>query len=61
MVLCVAVDPEGQWLASSSSDNKVKLWELATTRCVCTLNFDDKPLQVTFSPHPRHSLLLVAV
>ena len=61
IVLCVAVEAEGQWLASACSDNSVRLWEVATARCTRTLSFDNKPVQVCFSPNTQHSILAIAV
>lgn len=61
IVQCVCVEPDGQWLASAASDGSVKLWEVATARCIRTLMFDSKPLALAFCPNPTHSLLAIAV
>lgn len=61
LVQCVCVESQGQWLASAASDCTLKLWEVATGRCVCTLNFPSPPSSVEFSPSSNHSLVAVAV
>ncbi len=57
----MGVHGSGQWLVSCATDKTIKLWEVATTRCVRTLTFDLQPHQVSFSPNTSHSLLLLAV
>ncbi len=60
MVQCIAVETEGQWLASGGSDCSVRLWEVATGRCVQTLPFPSKPVGVAFPPTTKHSILAIA-
>lgn len=61
VVQCVCVEGQGQWLASAASDCTVKLWEVATGRCVRTLAFPTAPSSLEFSPDAKRSLLAVAV
>lgn len=61
VVQCVSVEASGQWLASASSDCSVKLWEVCSGRCMCTLSFPSKPVAVAFCPNTNHSLLGIAV
>ncbi|XP_038283381.1 ribosome biogenesis protein BOP1 isoform X4 [Canis lupus familiaris] len=37
LIRCLSVSPEGQWLASGSDDGSVRLWEVATARCMRTV------------------------
>ncbi|KAJ8303055.1 hypothetical protein KUTeg_019451 [Tegillarca granosa] len=37
IVRTISVDPTGQWLASGSDDETVKIWEVSTGRCMKTI------------------------
>lgn len=61
LVECVCVESQGQWLVSGDSDGSVKVWEVATGRCQCTLTFPSKVTALAFNPNMEHSLLAVAM
>ena len=56
----VAFDPTGQWIASGSDDLTLKIWEVATGRCVKTLSFDEPIMSIQWNPNKALSLLAVA-
>jgi WD40 repeat protein len=54
MINAVAVSPDGTLLASSSADNTVKLWEIATRRVIATIPGHSAWSEETGVPgHPR--------
>ncbi|XP_065066658.1 ribosome biogenesis protein bop1-like [Rhopilema esculentum] len=57
----ITIDPTGQWLASGSADNTVRLWEVATCRCLKTIKFEDGIKFIEWSPSASFSLIAVAV
>jgi len=59
MVRSISPDPSGQWLASGSDDQSVKLWEVATGRCMATLTFEAKVTAVSWSPNPAVNLVAI--
>ncbi|RKO87314.1 WD40-repeat-containing domain protein [Blyttiomyces helicus] len=59
-VRSVSVDPTGQWLASCSDDQSVRVWEVATGRCLKSWNAEDSVLSVMWNPNKTVSLLAVA-
>ena len=55
-ITSVALSSDGRWLASSSEDHTVKLWEVASNRLVLTLDGGSEEINpVAFSPD-GHSL-----
>ncbi|KAG5457948.1 MAG: NUC169 domain-containing protein [Olpidium bornovanus] len=44
-IRCLSVDPSGLWLATGSDDGDVRMWELATGRCVRVWHTGDEPVQ----------------
>ncbi|XP_046381046.2 ribosome biogenesis protein bop1-B-like [Haliotis rufescens] len=59
IVRCISVEPSGQWLASGCDDKTVRLWEVATGRCMKTLQMGEKVKSLAWNPNP--ALCLVAV
>ena len=49
-VRSVAVDASGQWLVSGSDDGSVRLWEVATARCMRTWNLASRVHCVAWCP-----------
>ncbi|KAI8922042.1 NUC169 domain-containing protein, partial [Powellomyces hirtus] len=54
-----SVDPTGQYMASGSDDQTVRLWELVSGRCMNTWTFDDAIASVAWNPSKSLSLLSV--
>ncbi|XP_064610704.1 ribosome biogenesis protein bop1-like [Liolophura sinensis] len=61
MVRCISVDPSGQWLASGSDDQTVRLWEIATGRCMKTLKLGGVVKSLTWNPNSSVCLIAVTV
>ncbi|MXQ93663.1 hypothetical protein E5288_WYG022360 [Bos mutus] len=61
LVRCLSVSPDGQWLASGSDDGSVRLWEVATARCMRTVPVGGVVKSVAWNPHPTVCLVAVAV
>ncbi|XP_029058018.1 ribosome biogenesis protein BOP1 isoform X1 [Monodon monoceros] len=61
LVRCLSVSPGGQWLASGSDDGSVRLWEVASARCVRTVPVGGVVKSVAWNPRPTVCLVAVAV
>ncbi|XP_012328704.2 ribosome biogenesis protein BOP1 [Aotus nancymaae] len=61
LVRCLSVSPGGQWLASGSDDGSLRLWEVATARCVRTVSVGGVVRSVAWNPNPTVCLVAVAV
>ncbi|KAI5738947.1 hypothetical protein M8J77_013036 [Diaphorina citri] len=59
-VRCLGIEPQGQFLASGSDDMTVKVWEIATGRCVRTIPVGGVVRSVQWCPNTALSLLAVA-
>ncbi|KAJ6245454.1 ribosome biogenesis protein bop1 block of proliferation 1 protein [Anaeramoeba flamelloides] len=59
-VRAIDVDPTGQWLASGSDDNTVRIWEIATGKCFKIWNFKETVYDVKWNPRASLSILAVA-
>lgn len=61
LVRCISIEPQGQWMASVSDDNTLRLWEVDTGRCVKTVTLPGKPHSLVFCPNTSLTLLALAV
>ncbi|XP_005098986.1 ribosome biogenesis protein bop1 [Aplysia californica] len=61
MVRTISPDPSGQWLVSGSDDQTVKLWEVATGRCMKTLDMGGKVTAVLWNPNRTVNLIAAVV
>ncbi|KAL0599291.1 Ribosome biogenesis protein BOP1 [Plecturocebus cupreus] len=61
LVRCLSVSPGGQWLASGSDDGSLRLWEVATARCVRTVPVGGVVRSVAWNPNATVCLVAVAV
>ncbi|KAJ3090770.1 Ribosome biogenesis protein 1 [Quaeritorhiza haematococci] len=59
-VTSISVDPSGQWLASGSADNTVRIWEVSTGRCRRLYRFQGFVRCVSWNPSKTLCLLGVA-
>ncbi|KAH9606236.1 hypothetical protein KSS87_005694 [Heliosperma pusillum] len=60
-VVSISPDTSGQWIASGSSDGTVRVWEVATGRCIRTWEFDHPIKHVAWNPSPQLLILAVSV
>ncbi|XP_070193789.1 ribosome biogenesis protein bop1-like isoform X2 [Littorina saxatilis] len=61
MVRCICPDPSGQWLVSGSDDGTVRFWEVATARCLKTVEVSSRVTCVAWNPNEKHCLVAVSV
>ncbi|KAJ4448548.1 hypothetical protein ANN_10566 [Periplaneta americana] len=60
MVRAIAVEPKGQYLVSGSDDMTVKVWEIATGRCIRTIPVGGVVRSLSWNPNQALSLVAVA-
>ncbi|XP_046389036.1 ribosome biogenesis protein BOP1 homolog [Ischnura elegans] len=61
MVRTIAVDPKGQYLASGSDDETLKVWEISTGRCVKTFELGYGVVRrICWCPNTSLSLIAIA-
>ena len=53
----LAPDASGQWLASGSADGTMRLWEVATARCVRVWELGGTVSSVAWCPDPALHIL----
>lgn len=58
-VRCVQPDPLGQWLASGSDDKTLRVWEVATGRCMRVWQLDERVSALAWCPNQALHLLAV--
>lgn len=61
VVRCLSVDPSGQWMVSGGDDQTLRLWEIATSRCLKTLEVEGTVQSVSWNPNASLALLAVVV
>nr|AAH12693.1 Block of proliferation 1 [Mus musculus] len=61
LVRCLSVSPGGQWLASGSDDGTLKLWEVATARCMKTVHVGGVVRSIAWNPNPTICLVAAAM
>ena len=59
-VRSIDVSPDGQWVVSGSEDKTVRVWEVATGRCVRTWNVGSKAVCVQWNPNASDSKAVIA-
>ncbi|CAD7015168.1 ribosome biogenesis protein BOP1 homolog [Ceratitis capitata] len=60
LVRTVSVEPKGEYIVSGSDDKTVKIWEIATGRCIRTIETDDVVRCVAWCPNAKLSVIAVA-
>lgn len=61
VVRCCGTDPSGQYAVSGSDDCTVRVWELATGRCLKTLEVEEPVRDVCWTPATGLALVAAAV
>ena len=63
MVRSISVHQSGQFLASGGNDGTLRVWEVATGRCLrkLELSSEEKVVHVSWSPNPNLYIILVGV
>uniref|UniRef100_A0A1B0G4D6 Ribosome biogenesis protein BOP1 homolog n=1 Tax=Glossina morsitans morsitans TaxID=37546 RepID=A0A1B0G4D6_GLOMM len=60
LVRRISVEPKGEYMVSGSDDKTVKIWEIATGRCIRTIETEDVVRSVAWCPNPKLSIIAVA-
>ncbi|EDV36963.1 uncharacterized protein Dana_GF11675 [Drosophila ananassae] len=60
LVRSVSVEPKGEYIVSGSDDKTVKIWEIATGRCIRTIETEDVVRCVAWCPNAKLSIIAVA-
>uniref|UniRef100_W5KWA8 Ribosome biogenesis protein BOP1 n=1 Tax=Astyanax mexicanus TaxID=7994 RepID=W5KWA8_ASTMX len=60
LVRSISVAPGGQWLVSGSDDGTVRFWEVATARCLKTVEVGGAVKSVAWSPNPAVCLVAIS-
>lgn len=60
-VTSISTESSGQWIASGSTDGTVRVWEVATSRCIRVWDIGVAIRQVAWNPLPQLPILAVSV
>ncbi|OWM84882.1 hypothetical protein CDL15_Pgr027669 [Punica granatum] len=60
-VTSISTDASGQWIASGSSDGTVRIWEVATGRCLRVWEIGESVQHVAWNPLPELHILAIVV
>ncbi|KAL2907245.1 Ribosome biogenesis protein BOP1-like protein [Bienertia sinuspersici] len=60
-VVSISTESTGQWIASGSIDGTVRIWEVATGRCVRVWEVGSAVRHVAWNPLPNQPILAVSV
>ncbi|KAM7344809.1 ribosome biogenesis protein BOP1 homolog [Cochliomyia hominivorax] len=60
LVRSVSIESKGEYIVSGSDDKTVKIWEIATGRCIRTIETDDVVRCVAWCPNAKLSIVAVA-
>ncbi|KAL7026113.1 hypothetical protein ACKWTF_013795 [Chironomus riparius] len=60
IVRTMSMEPMGQYFVSGSDDHTIKIWEVATGRCIKTIDTKGVVRSVAWCPNPKISLIAVA-
>eukprot|EP00299_Pterocystis_sp_00344_P016812 c8433_g1_i1.p1 GENE.c8433_g1_i1~~c8433_g1_i1.p1 ORF type:complete len:732 (+),score=191.79 c8433_g1_i1:41-2197(+) len=58
-VRSISIDPRGEWLCTGSDDGTVRIWDIATTRCVKTISVGTVIESVAWNPAPTVPVIAV--
>lgn len=60
LIRAISIEPKGQYLVTGSDDCTIKIWEVATGRCIKTIKTNGVVRSVAWCPNPKLSLIAVA-
>ncbi|XP_037950233.1 ribosome biogenesis protein BOP1 homolog [Teleopsis dalmanni] len=60
LVRSISVEPKGEYIVSGCDDKTVKIWEIATGRCIRTIQTEDVVRCVAWCPNAKLSIIAVA-
>ncbi|XP_014664354.1 PREDICTED: ribosome biogenesis protein bop1-A-like [Priapulus caudatus] len=60
-VRCISVEPTGQFFASGSDDRTIRIWEVATGRCLKTLQVEGTVKDISWCPNSNLCLVAAAI
>lgn len=60
LIRAISIEPKGQYIVTGSDDMSIKIWEIATGRCIKTIKTKGVVRSVAWCPNPKISLIAVA-